>query len=160
MIGTMSGENWTPYFAYGSNLSLRQFAARCPGHRIVGSATVRGYRLVFPRYAGDWKSAVAGMERAELQHVEGAVYEVTAAHLRTLDDYEGVVDRCYVRGQVIAELAGGRRVEALTYFATPQEGAHRPHPRYVQTMLEGARDHALSAAWLAMLEQLLTAPSA
>ena len=35
------------YLAYGSNLNVRQMKLRCPTARIVGTATIEGYRLMF-----------------------------------------------------------------------------------------------------------------
>ncbi len=142
----------THYFAYGSNLNLRQFSHRCPGHRVVGRAVARDYCLAFPRYAHDWKSAVAGIEPADGHHVEGAVYQITPDHIHTLDRYEGIEAGEYQRGHVHVELRDGRTIQAMTYFANPQPGDKSPGQRYLTTILEGARDHALSPHWIAMLE--------
>ena len=35
------------YLAYGSNLNVRQMMVRCPSARIIGTATIKDYKLMF-----------------------------------------------------------------------------------------------------------------
>ena len=35
------------YIAYGSNLNVKQMIFRCPGARVIGTAKLEGYRLMF-----------------------------------------------------------------------------------------------------------------
>ncbi len=139
----------TLYFAYGSNLSRRQMARRCPGARPVGRAVAGGYRLAFPRWAEDWHSGVASIEPAAGNHVEGALYELGPADVRSLDAYEGISEGEYEKGTIIVVRRGGRRVRAMTYFAVPEPGGPFPPTRsYINTILEGASDHHLSPNWV------------
>ena len=39
------------YIAYGSNLSVRQMAHRCPDARIIGMAAIQDWKLVFRTHA-------------------------------------------------------------------------------------------------------------
>ena len=142
------------YFAYGSNLNKRQMRRRCPESRAVSRAVLHGYRLCFPRGDSEWKGGVAGIEPDESAHVEGAVYEVSESDVRSLDRYEAVADGEYTRTLVSVMLPDGREREALTYLATPQPGgSFTPSPRYLQTILEGAREHGLSAQWIDYLRR-------
>jgi len=145
------------YFAYGSNLCVRQFARRCPGSTPVGGAIVHGYRLIFPRRCSDWSSGVAGIEPHDTAFVEGGLYTVTDDDLLALDEYEGLGDDPphYRRGYVRATLHDGRAFDAITYFAFPEPGGpFAPSPAYLDTMLRGARAHRLSPTWLDQLSQL------
>ena len=72
------------YFAYGSNLEPVQMATRCPGHRVVGRASLPGYALAFRGYGRDWAGAVATIEPRYGAIVHGVVFEITAAHYATL----------------------------------------------------------------------------
>ena len=72
------------YFAYGSNLCVRQMAQRCPG-------------AVNPRPAmladHDWlinERGVATVEPFDGSQVHGVVWQVTDHDLATLDSAEGV----------------------------------------------------------------------
>jgi len=69
------------YFAYGANLNLRGFKRRCPKATPLGTATLAGYRLEFRTYATIVPDAGA--------QTLGALYDLTPACWRALDDYEG-----------------------------------------------------------------------
>ena len=47
------------YIAYGSNMNIRQMAWRCPMAEVVGTARLKGYRLLFRGYK---RGAVATVE--------------------------------------------------------------------------------------------------
>lgn len=142
------------YFAYGSNLSVGQMRKRCPGAQVVGRAVLADHRLSFPRRASDWQNGgVAGIQPATGERVEGVVYEISDAAAAALDEYAGVGEGEYRRGMVEVELAGGRRLEALTYFAEPEPGGpFTPSAPYVQTLLAGAREHGLAEEWMRFLQ--------
>ena len=74
------------YIAYGSNLNLPQMQGRCPGATIVGTAMIEDYRLLFK---GSRTGSYLTIEPWEGGRVPVAVWEITAAHERSLDRYEG-----------------------------------------------------------------------
>lgn len=165
------------YFAYGSNLNVRQMAARCPAAKVVGPAVLRGYRLCFPRRGSNWPGGVAGIVEDERGVVEGAVYRLTDACLAALDACEGVsegrYERAAVQVEVRREVAGlhdeelvDRRdhitesrddralLTAFSYVARLEPGGpFAPSPQYVRTIVEGAREHRLSEGYLCTLEK-------
>ena len=51
------------YFAYGSNLNLKQMKIRCPEFKHVKNITLDGYRLIF--------RSVADIEKDSNSKVEG-----------------------------------------------------------------------------------------
>lgn len=69
------------YFAYGSNLNIKQMLARCPGAQPLRTWLLPHYRLVF-RCVAD-----VVLERGSV--VPGAIYRITAACEAALDRYEG-----------------------------------------------------------------------
>ena len=74
------------YIAYGSNLNLPQMRGRCPGATIVGTSVIEDYRLLFK---GSKTGSYLTIEPWEGGRVPVAVWEITAAHERSLDRYEG-----------------------------------------------------------------------
>lgn len=168
------------YFAYGSNLSVRQMAARCPAARVVGAAVLRGYRLCFPRRGSNWPGGVASIVEDERGVVEGAVYRLTEACVAALDACEGVSAGRYERAAVRVEVRGevgvwhdgklaGLHVDvgesrddhalltAFSYVARLEPGGpFAPSPQYVRTIIEGAREHRLSQAYLSALKKWMT----
>lgn len=80
------------YLAYGSNLSIEQMAFRCPGARVVGTAAIEGYRLM---YKGSKTGAYATIEPAKGYRVPVLVWEITERDEDRLDIYEGYSKRGY-----------------------------------------------------------------
>jgi gamma-glutamylcyclotransferase (GGCT)/AIG2-like uncharacterized protein YtfP len=144
------------YFAYGSNLNPTQMAARCPGHVVVGRASVPGYSLRFRGYGRDWAGAVGTIEPAPGQVVHGVLFELTPAHYTTLDEYEGydgpgLPSNLYDRVEIEVVSESGEKVQALTYVIRPRaEGL--PSRAYRDTIVIGLRHHGLPDEYVRGLE--------
>ena len=69
------------YIAYGSNLSVRQMAHRCPDARIIGMAAIQDWKLVFRTHAT--------IEPAAGRVVPVLIWEISDRDEKNLDLYEG-----------------------------------------------------------------------
>jgi len=154
----MSADDRVPlYFAYGSNLNPRQMGERCPGHRVVGRASLAGYGLKFRGYGRDWAGAVGTIEPVPGSTVWGAVFELTPAHYATLDEYEGydgpgATTSLYDRIAITVDLEGVGPTPCLTYVMRPDpEGL--PSLAYRNAIAAGLRHHGLPAEYVAALER-------
>lgn len=78
------------YIAYGSNLNVRQMRMRCPSARIIGTADLKNYELLFK---GSKTGAYLTVEKKPGGTVPVAVWEVTAQDEKALDRYEGFITR-------------------------------------------------------------------
>ena len=135
------------YFAYGSNMSAAQMRRRCPGARPLGIGTVDGWR-----FAINARGTATVVKRAGAR-VRGVLWRVTGAHLATLDTFEGLARRRYVRRTLAVTKEDGVRVEAVTYV-----GLHAGRGRAVRAYLEGtilpaAKAFRLPAAYVEELER-------
>ncbi len=74
------------YIAYGSNLNKRQMMTRCPHARVVGTAEIKDYRLL---YKGSRSGAYLTIEKEKGQSVPVGIWEVDDSDERNLDRYEG-----------------------------------------------------------------------
>ena len=74
------------YIAYGSNLNIRQMRIRCPHARVIGTAVINDYELLFK---GSRTGAYLTIEPKEGGEVPVAVWEVTESDEAALDRYEG-----------------------------------------------------------------------
>ena len=99
----------TFYFAYGSNMNPVRIRQRIPQARLVGMATIKGWRLVERLYAD--------IERAKGRTVEGVLYLVSQTELYRLDSYEGFPS-VYGSVKVNAWLDAKHCVAAQTYMMT------------------------------------------
>jgi len=119
------------YIAYGSNLNLEQMAYRCPTAQIVGTATLRNWRLMF--------YSVATIERHKGGEVPVLVWRIQPGDEQALDRYEGWP--CFYRKERLRVTVYGRRVYAMVYIMNT-EGRHycAPGRDYLGTIHQGYLD--------------------
>ncbi len=142
------------YFAYGSNLDLRQFQRRCPGSVVVGRARLPGYQLAFTRYSRNRKGGVADIVPQPGAEVWGALYDVDEPCMAALDEYEGV-PRHYRRETVRVFDDEGVEREAVAYIAN-RTGEFAPSRQYLAIIARGAREHRLPEEYIRAIEQVRT----
>ncbi len=132
-----------PYFAYGSNLNLKQIKRRCPKIKPLKAVLLKNYRLTF---RNDRRSrGVADIVPSQGDKVQGALYELTPQCLRALDSYEGwprLYDRCLVQ----VEDAQGSIIEAFAYRMGPEYVGAPPADDYFKIIEAGFRHWGLDAA--------------
>jgi gamma-glutamylcyclotransferase (GGCT)/AIG2-like uncharacterized protein YtfP len=132
-----------PYFAYGSNMDLRQMASRCPGAERVGIAVVPDYGVLINA------QGVATVIPAKGKSVFGLLWRLSDKNVEALDAYEGVAAGHYRRDYVTVD-ADGVQIEALVYVATNVTRG-KPRPGYMEGVLRAARDVGLPEVYLAEL---------
>lgn len=123
------------YFAYGSNLNMRQMSVRCPAADMISRSTLADYQLVF--------RGVADIIPAEGGTVHGGLWRITPECLISLDRYEGVRNGLYRRVNVTVRV-GSRKVSAMTYRMNRGEFGP-PSETYLDTIIHGYRDFRLSS---------------
>ena len=132
------------YFAYGSNLYVRQMARRCPD-------------AVNPRPAvlgdHDWlinERGVATVEPFAGNQVHGVLWQVSDHDLASLDSAEGVPVR-YRRDRLTVHTDDGSS-PAWVYIdhrVTPGP----PRPGYLPRIIDGAVHHGLPQRWIDFLRR-------
>ena len=98
------------YIAYGSNLNVRQMKFRCPTAKIVGTAVIRDYELL---YKGSKTGSYLTIEKKKGSVVPVAVWEVTAADEHSLDAYEGCPNFYYKKNMEVTLDETGIRIDAF-----------------------------------------------
>ena len=142
------------YFAYGANLDFRRFRRRCPGATVLARARLAGYRLAFTRYSSAEKGGVADIVAEPGASVWGVLYDIDAASLRALDEYEGA-PRAYRRETLRVVDEAGVEHEAVVYIAN-KTGDFAPSRQYLAQITRGAREHGLPDDYVRALEQVRT----
>ena len=126
------------YIAYGSNLNVRQMRMRCPSARIIGTANLKDYELLF-------KSSKTGsyltIEECKDGIVPVVIWEVTAPDETALDRYEGFPTFYYkkdIKLKYKGIRTGKRRsVTAFAYIMHEERPVGIPSNFYMRTCLEG-----------------------
>ena len=127
------------YFAYGSNLSKKQMAERCPDSKPKFSAVLPNYRLIFTVWSRQWKGGVASAKPFRGEKVKGAVYEISENDLKKLDRFEDY-PVTYNRLNVIVWTDEGDSAEAVTYIKKEQSQETKPSLEYLAVIRQGYRD--------------------
>lgn len=138
------------YIAYGSNLNLRQMKWRCPTARLIGTARLDGWRLLFK---GSKTGSYLTIGQEKGYSVPLAVWEVQPQDEQRLDHYEGAPDFYYKKEMEIdvRGLRSGliRRRQAFVYIMHEERPVGVPSRNYIATCVEGYRDFGFDLRILA-----------
>ncbi|MFG1933730.1 poly-gamma-glutamate hydrolase family protein [Mycobacterium sp. NPDC048908] len=132
------------YFAYGSNLCVRQMAQRCPGAVNPKPARLADH---------DWlinERGVATVEPFDGSLVHGVLWQVTDHDLATLDSAEGVPMR-YRRDRLTVYTDDGPS-DAWVYIDHRVDPGP-PRPGYLERIVAGATHHGLPRRWIEFLRR-------
>ena len=127
------------YFAYGSNLNLKQMAERCPDSKPAFIATLPNHKLIFTGWSRAWRGGTASIKPVPGAKVAGGVYEISERDLSKLDRYEGyptVHNR--VNKAVFTE--DGERIQVVTYIKVEQSEETKPSAEYLAVVRQGYKD--------------------
>ncbi len=126
------------YIAYGSNLNVPQMQMRCPNAKILGTANLNGWELLFK---GSKTGSYLTIERNPDGSVPVVIWEVTERDERALDRYEGYPNFYYkkdIKVRYKGIRTGLRRtVNAFVYIMHEDRQIGIPSLWYMQTCLEG-----------------------
>ena len=129
------------YIAYGSNLNVWQMRFRCPNAKVIGTAVLDGWELLFK---GSKSGAYLTIERNPDGHVPVAVWAVSEDDERMLDRYEGF-PTFYYKTELPVTIHGIRtsRIshhDAFVYIMHEDRPRGIPSSAYIRTCMEGYRD--------------------
>ena len=132
------------YFAYGSNMDVRQMAVRCPDAVVTGRACLRGYRFLINTHG------VATVIQAEEAPVHGILWNISARDEASLDRYEGVATGFYRKAKMLVQTEESVQADALIYIAEDDRPG-QPRPGYLERVVEAAQQQGLPAGYTTTL---------
>ena len=128
------------YIAYGSNLNLQQMRLRCPQAKVIGTAEIKDYELLFK---GSKTGSYLTIEKSIGGRVPVAVWETTQADELALDRYEGFPNFYYkaeMKLRVKKTQTGKiRERSCYVYIMHEERQVGVPSHYYVETCLAGYR---------------------
>lgn len=142
------------YFAYGSNLSLKQMLERCPHARFVAKAKIKDHRFEITGYSARWRGGVATIEMQKDSEVWGVVYEVDSHCLLRLDGFERLRQKAYSRKVVTSHFSNGKTKRVMVYIREPKKITHSG-AKYRRTILKGALSAGLPLEYITTLKTYL-----
>jgi cation transport regulator ChaC len=141
------------YFAYGSNLHDTIFRERRGMQvRCVRRAWLDDYGLRFNLPVGPGERGVANIEPEPGASICGALYLLTCTDCERLDRSEGVHFGAYRRLAIEVRLDDGTRRAAFTYQSSATRDGRKPSARYLNLLLDGARQRGLPDDYVRWLE--------
>lgn len=137
------------YLAYGSNLNLHQMKFRCPTARVVGTAWIDDYELLFK---GSKTGAYLTIEKKKGSKVPVAVWAVEPKDELNLDRYEGY-PTFYYKKEMQIEYEGVKTnkkytVDAFVYIMHEERKVGIPSKYYVITCAEGYQAFGFDTEYL------------
>ena len=137
------------YIAYGSNLNVLQMKMRCPGARVIGTAMLKGYELLFK---GSKTGSYLTIEPKKDSEVPVAVWEVSEWNEKSLDRYEGYPVFYYKQENIklTCESKNGRPrvVYGFAYIMHESHELGIPSDRYVNVCLDGYESFGFDRKYL------------
>lgn len=115
------------YLAYGSNLNKMQMKYRCPNAKVVGTAILFNYELVFRLFLT--------VEKHIGGQVPVAIWEITEECEMALDRYEGY-PIFYRKEEMIIEF-DGKMESAIIYIMNDVREVESPTPQYLDAVKAG-----------------------
>ena len=129
------------YLAYGSNLNVEQMRYRCPTARIIGTAVIEDYRLLFK---GSQTGSYLTIEPTEGASVPVGVWSVTEDDEHRLDRYEGYPSFYYKKElpvTITGIMTGKQRTrQCFVYIMHEDRPLGLPSNAYLDTCCEGYMD--------------------
>jgi gamma-glutamylcyclotransferase (GGCT)/AIG2-like uncharacterized protein YtfP len=142
------------YFAYGSNLSKARLLARVPSTELITTGSLLHHRLTFHKIGKDLSAKCDAYETGnDRDHVLGALYRIDPAHKKKLDDVEGL-GRGYEEKEVSIISGAGKKMNALTYYATNIDAGLKPFHWYRGHVLIGAMEHEFPEDYIARISSV------
>lgn len=114
------------YIAYGSNLSETQMAYRCPTAKVVGTSTLKDWRLLF--------DGPASIEKCEGYEVPVLIWDIQPEDERSLDRYEGYPS--YYRKEMLDVEVKGQQLKAMVYIMNTNK-EQKPSDYYYNVLEKG-----------------------
>ena len=126
------------YIAYGSNLNIPQMRYRCPDARVIGTANLDGWELLFK---GSKTGSYLTVEPKTGSTVPVAVWEVSEADEQNLDRYEGFPAFYYKKEMnlTIKGIKTGRlrKRRVFVYIMHEDRPIGKPSHYYLATCIDG-----------------------
>jgi len=133
------------YLAYGSNLNKAQMSMRCPDAKVVGTAYIEGYRLLFK---GSRTGSYFTIEKKKGYRVPVGVWKVTEKDELHLDWYEGYPTFYYKKSFKVKLEEIGKEVDAFAYIMDEKRPLGMPSPAYVRGCKQGYDDFGFDKAYV------------
>ncbi|MBY3115645.1 gamma-glutamylcyclotransferase family protein [Rhizobium laguerreae] len=142
------------YFAYGSNMLTERLQSRCASAKARQVVCTDNWVLTFAKKSQDG-SGKATVSAATGARVFGVLFDLDESELPELDRFEGVGKGYDRRVDFVVHTAAFQGpISVVTYIGNPSyiDINLKPFDWYLNLVVAGARQHALPAEYVSVLE--------
>ena len=147
-------EEKIPYFAYGSNLSVKRIESRLGQVEVLRTnVKLLGHTLEFHKAGSD------GSAKADVifckdrdSYVLGVIYLLSKPQEKVLDQFEGLGTGYNKKLVDLFDEQGGY-LQAMTYYAIKTRRGMLPYRWYLEHIIKGASEHGLHTDYIAFLKE-------
>lgn len=136
-IAKYSEDEFSRYFAYGSNMDMQQMQSRCPGSTLIGNAILANHRFIINT------RGVATVIYSPDHVVHGLVWKITNDHEASLDQNEGVQFGTYTKQCIPLLCSDNCTKYALAYVASNDKTGHAAKNGYLEMILRALHLNAM-----------------
>jgi hypothetical protein len=143
------------YFAYGSNMNQGVFTGR-RGIRpeFIAPAKITGWQLVMEHPGVPFVEPVfASIKEHKDAEVHGVLYKITEPDFKRLCNSEGAAYRLVLLDNIESE---GRMFRGCTFVSDKFCTGRKPSRRYMQKLIQGAKENNLPKSYIAGLSHIRT----
>ena len=123
-------------------MNLEQMAIRCPKAKVIGTGTLKDYKLIF---RGLGRGGVANVELSKGNRVPIVLWEITSECEVALDRYEGYPS-LYTKRVVEITSKDKSKIKAMVYVMTKRYESYPSEPceTYYRVIEDGYKANGLS----------------
>ncbi len=142
------------HFGYGSNLSSKFLKALLPSANFVMKAYLPNFEVQFRIWSEEVQGGYSSIAESPGSLVHGILYEAPEGELVKMDDHTYYKD-LYTRESFLVLGEDQTWQKAELYRLNVLKGPYTPDKTYIQTMIEGAREHDMDPDYLKKIEAMM-----
>ena len=153
---TVTEDENVHYFGYGSNLNVSAtIEDLIPKGKFLMKAYLPNYEVQFRKWSNNYRGGISNIVEVPGELVQGAMYECPEGDLTALDYRLDYYVPEYKRETFLVRGEDGKWYSASLYRLWEPKGPFPPSRRYVEGMLEGAKQIGLSPDYIEKIEGFL-----
>jgi cation transport regulator ChaC len=145
------------YFAYGSNMNMKQIQARCTRPELIAVARLAQHRIAFFGHSKVWDGAIETVVPAPDHDVWGVIYALPFSDRDRLDSWQDVrLDGtgAYFHYPARVTDTQGQTHTVLLYKKDQLGKPRKPSREYLECIVQGAVERGLPAEYIEELRQM------
>lgn len=142
------------HFGYGSNLNINFMRKYCPSTQFFMKAILPNFFIEFPYYSKNLKGGISSIIENPGEYVQGILYKIPKKEMEKLDIEESVPEGLYKRETFMVFGEDGKWYKADLYRVVDTSQRFPPSIKYLEIMIDGAKEEKLDPAYIKKLESL------